>query len=821
MAIQRKYEEGELSASGFPTNMGEVVSQKEVATGTPTSSISSLPTYRADPTTGVVDYSSNLNQQTVVPDTQSPDLTTQYAEIQKNLDKQLSDFTTQYTQTLTDLSTSINDAQAQNKNLFTSGVEDLMKKVEESARQAGAGTTANSDFIQAAFSAFHGRNATQNELNMYAGATSVDQALKAIKLGAPKRTAGTNLSDFIDENDILPEGLEDSSNTTNDILEKFSSDPLNTYTEIKALEQYTATEKMMLETMNKSRESISKYMETQNEILKNMEGKITNTVEQWNIPEMVNAAWSKSNIEGNMANAEQYVQQANQLFNTVYIDTPDGSIPQQVLSRANAGKFAGLQAAANLSMGYAQNANNIINDHFTMMQNSVNSQISAYQSIMNEAGVNVRQGLSSDTSILNNQIAVLSDINSRIETKKQTILDFMSTAAAKFGEPIDLENDSEEVIAQKIAMANLKYGIYSTYAQTYPDTLQYINPSMGLDEIQASINMSKLYKDSMADGSETTTTPFTSTKWGVTFNGGDLTVDSQNLAESIAKINADTTLSDIQKRAEIAILESEMSKLYPDMDLISIFNDAELQAVEKEEEIKKEEISSNYTIKDAKNYTDNLIKMYKTQTGDITDVDGFWEKLGGLLWQSTGGLLSKAGTAVYDIISGNSPFKTMEELQQTVNMLEQVNKDYESGKITEQEYIDAALKSQKLPTQSGLTNVEGDTDSALPENVAQAETGSHGGQCGRFVNANTGLSMPNSYDGKMALTDPSIKEPKAGMVFVMPITGDNAPYGHTGFIKEVKGDKVLVKDSNWSNNNDEIIREHWIDKNKITGLIQV
>ena len=46
-------------------------------------------------------------------------------------------------------------------------------------------------------------------------------------------------------------------------------------------------------------------------------------------------------IEGN---AQQFVNQANQLFDTVYNDTADGSIPTKVLSRANAGKFAGLQA---------------------------------------------------------------------------------------------------------------------------------------------------------------------------------------------------------------------------------------------------------------------------------------------------------------------------------------------------------------------------------------------------------------------------------------------------------------------------------------------
>jgi len=42
--------------------------------------------------------------------------------------------------------------------------------------------------------------------------------------------------------------------------------------------------------------------------------------------------------------------------------------------------------------------------------------------------------------------------------------------------------------------------------------------------------------------------------------------------------------------------------------------------------------------------------------------------------------------------------------------------------------------------------------------------------------------------------DSSITEPKAGMVFTMPYKKT----GHCGFIVDVQGDNVIVKDSNWS-----------------------
>ena len=43
--------------------------------------------------------------------------------------------------------------------------------------------------------------------------------------------------------------------------------------------------------------------------------------------------------------------------------------------------------------------------------------------------------------------------------------------------------------------ANLKYSIYSLYGSEYPDTLQYMNPSMSLEEIQNALKYSQIYKN--------------------------------------------------------------------------------------------------------------------------------------------------------------------------------------------------------------------------------------------------------------------------------------------------------------------------------------
>ena len=67
--------------------------------------------------------------------------------------------------------------------------------------------------------------------------------------------------------------------------------------------------------------------------------------------------------------------------------------------------------------------------------------------------------------------------------------------------------------------------------------------------------------------------------------------------------------------------------------------------------------------------------------------------------------------------------------------------------------------------------------------------------------------------------DPSIKYPAPGMVFVSPYSWT----GHTGFVMAVNPSKgtITVKDSNWSDKNDELVRIHDLPISSILGLRKV
>jgi len=95
------------------------------------------------------------------------------------------------------------------------------------------------------------------------------------------------------------------------------------------------------------------------------------------------------------------------------------------------------------------------------------------------------------------------------------------------------------------------------------------------------------------------------------------------------------------------------------------------------------------------------------------------------------------------------------------------------------------------------------------------KSGEKGGQCGRFVNNITGLGLGDSYMSKMTKMDKTIKEPEAGMVFVMPYKDT----GHTGIILSVKDGIATVKDSNWSL--DEKVKVHDIPVSKMTGFKRI
>ena len=121
---------------------------------------------------------------------------------------------------------------------------------------------------------------------------------------------------------------------------------------------------------------------------------------------------------------------------------------------------------------------------------------------------------------------------------------------------------------------------------------------------------------------------------------------------------------------------------------------------------------------------------------------------------------------------------------------------------------------QALIDKYSFNSVGGDTELAI--SIASIPDGEKGGQCGRFVNNISGLGVGDSYKSKLDKMDSNIKWPQPGMVFVMPLTGEMAPYGHTGIIVGIDGEKAIVKDSNWGK--DEKIKTHTIPISKMTGF---
>jgi hypothetical protein len=105
-------------------------------------------------------------------------------------------------------------------------------------------------------------------------------------------------------------------------------------------------------------------------------------------------------------------------------------------------------------------------------------------------------------------------------------------------------------------------------------------------------------------------------------------------------------------------------------------------------------------------------------------------------------------------------------------------------------------------------------DLTLFGDLDKQKDGTHGGQCGAFVNQLTGLGLGDSYQSKLAKMDRNITYPEPGMVFVSPYKDT----GHTGFVLSVnpESNSVVVKDSNYGL--DEKIRTRVMPIDKITGL---
>lgn len=118
--------------------------------------------------------------------------------------------------------------------------------------------------------------------------------------------------------------------------------------------------------------------------------------------------------------------------------------------------------------------------------------------------------------------------------------------------------------------------------------------------------------------------------------------------------------------------------------------------------------------------------------------------------------------------------------------------------------------------------------SLMSKIVSTFAIGALGGQCGHFVNQLTGLRMGDSYASKAAYIDKSIKVPKIGDVFVMALKGTKyANTGHTGFVKSVgpiKADgtfDIVAYDSNWNSvSAPETVQQHVINSSQISGFVR-
>ena len=138
-----------------------------------------------------------------------------------------------------------------------------------------------------------------------------------------------------------------------------------------------------------------------------------------------------------------------------------------------------------------------------------------------------------------------------------------------------------------------------------------------------------------------------------------------------------------------------------------------------------------------------------------------------------------------------------------------------------QEIIDKA----KDPLQLGdIGGPAGDADSlTVFGKLSSYKDGQKGGQCGAFVNKLTGIGLGDEYEQKLSKMDWTYKDGysptvEPGMVFISPYSWT----GHAGIITKVNNDgTVTVRDSNYSSNNDELVRTRNMPISQITGLARV
>ena len=95
-------------------------------------------------------------------------------------------------------------------------------------------------------------------------------------------------------------------------------------------------------------------------------------------------------------------------------------------------------------------------------------------------------------------------------------------------------------------------------------------------------------------------------------------------------------------------------------------------------------------------------------------------------------------------------------------------------------------------------------DGSITVGVDETTNLGNRGQCGAFVNDYLGTQLGDTLDSKLAYTDPSIKVPSAGMLFVMgggyDLGSGQGVSGHTGIVEGINADgTVNIVEANMNN----------------------
>lgn len=106
----------------------------------------------------------------------------------------------------------------------------------------------------------------------------------------------------------------------------------------------------------------------------------------------------------------------------------------------------------------------------------------------------------------------------------------------------------------------------------------------------------------------------------------------------------------------------------------------------------------------------------------------------------------------------------------------------------------------------------------------RANVNTSGGQCVPYVRDETDIP-PGNFSGNAASTYQQAIDtgyatgatPRVSSIIVFAAQG-NMTVGHVGIVTAINGTNLTIRDSNWSTNNDEVVREHTVDVSQYTIL---